>query len=78
MTKPNQYRKTYVLSADVPYHNASAPQKGPHSGVGTLCRGRVVWLEQDPEPANESAEISAYAEGVGIVLVAPSAVQPVR
>lgn len=74
MTKPNEFRKTYVLSTDVSYH-ASQEQKGTHAGDGMLHQGRVVWLENDPQP---NIEVAAYAEGVGVVLLAPEAVQPVR
>ena len=77
MTKPNEFRKTYVLSTDVSYH-VTQQQKGPHAGEGTLHQGRVVWLENDPQPNGESTQVAAYAEGVGVVMVAPEAVQPVR
>ncbi len=76
MTKPNEYRKTYVLSMDVPYKNQNASQKGTYAGEGTLHQGRVVWLENDPQA--DGAEVPAYAEGVGVVLVTANAVQPVR
>ena len=72
MTKPNEYRKTYVVSEDVSYSTSSVLQKGTHASDGTLQRGRVVWLESDPQ----AAEVPAYAEGVGLVLVASSSVQP--
>lgn len=75
MTKPNEFRKTYVLSTDVCYH-ISQEQKGSHAGDGTLHQGRVVWLENDPQPDGD--EIAAYAEGIGVVLLAPETVQPVR
>ncbi len=75
MTKPNEYRKTYVLSTDVPYANANASGKGPHCGEGTLYRGRVVWLEKDPQTADGGVQVPAYAEGVGVVLLACSSVQ---
>jgi len=75
MTKPNEYRKTYVLSTDVPYANADASGKGPHCGEGTLYRGRVVWLEKDPQTADGGVQVPAYAEGVGVVLLACSSVQ---
>ena len=74
MTKPNEFRKTYVVSTDVSYHMTG--QKGTHAGDGTLEPGRVVWLENDPQPNGEA--VSAYAEGVGVVMVAAEAVQPVR
>ena len=75
MTKPNEYRKTYVLSMDVAYNNRDAAHKGTHAGEGVLQRGRVVWLQRDPQA---DAEVPAYAEGVGLVLLASDSVQPVR
>lgn len=77
MTKPNEYRKTYVLSTDASYTNTNAPGKGAHCGEGTLHRGRVVWLENDPQPADSGVEVPAYAEGVGVVLLASTSVQSV-
>ncbi len=73
MTKPNEYRKTYILSEDVSYSAATVLRKGTHASDGTLERGRVVWLENDPQAAGE---VPAYAEGVGLVLVTASSVQP--
>lgn len=75
MTKPNQYRKTYVISTDVSYQVAEQ-QKGTHAGQGVLSQGRVVWLENDPQRNGE--QVPAYAEGVGVVMVAAEAVQPAR
>ena len=74
MTKPNQFRKTYVLRTDVSYNNTQQ-QKGTHAAEGMLFQGRVVWLENDPQP--NGSEVAAYAEGVGVVLLACDAVQPV-
>lgn len=76
MTKPNEFRKTYMVSTDVCYRNTNAARKGTHASEGTLARGRVVWLESDPQP--NGTEVAAYAEGVGVVLLAPEAVQPAR
>ncbi len=75
MTKPNEYRKTYVVSTDVSYANTNASEKGPHCGEGTLHKGRVVWLENDPQPSDGGVQVPAYAEGVGVVLLASSSVQ---
>lgn len=76
MTKPNEYRKTYVVSTDVAYRQTPAAEKGTHSGEGMLHIGRVVWLENDPQAAG--VQVPAYAEGVGVVLLASESVQPVR
>lgn len=78
MTKPNEYRATYILSTDAPYRNTEASSKGAHAGEGTLHKGRVVWLQKDVETRNNDAQVSAYAEGVGLVLLASSSVEPVR
>ncbi len=78
MTKPNEYRKTYVLSTDVPYSNTNDSRKGTHASEGMLHTGRVVWLEKDPQPTDGFVQVAAYAEGVGVVMLTPDAVQPVR
>lgn len=78
MTKPNDYRATYIVSTDVPYHNSEASTKGTHSGDGTLCRGRVVWLQNEADASNKDAPVSAYAEGVGLVLLASGCIEPAR
>jgi len=78
MTKPNDYRETYMLATDVPYSNVAPSTKGTHAAQGILHRGRVVWLQNDPPMTGGEAPISAYAEGVGLVVLASNAVQPVR
>ncbi len=76
MEKPSEYQQTYVLSMDVEYNNAGAAIRGTHSSQGLLSQGRVVWLREDPHPATETP-VPAYAEGVGIVMLAPEAVKRV-
>ncbi len=78
MTKPTEYRETYMLAADVPYRNTGSPVKGTHAGEGTLHRGRVVWLQENPPAINGETQVSAYAEGVGLVVLASNSIQPVR
>ncbi len=75
-TKPNEFRKSYVLSTDVPYNTGGAANKGTHSGEGMLHQGRVVWLADDPRSADGSEQVPAYAEGVGVVLLASACMQP--
>jgi hypothetical protein len=77
MTKPNEFKETYILAADVPYCNTGASSTGPHSSEGMLYRGRVVWLENRPQSA-ENSKVTAYAEGVGLVVLASGSVEPVR
>ncbi len=43
-----------------------------------LQRGRVVWLETNPPSSDDDVQISAYAEGVGLVLLGSRSIQPVR
>ena len=76
MEKPSEYRETYVLSMDVAYDNAGAVIRGTHASRGMLSQGRVVWLREEPKPAAETP-VPAYAEGVGIVMLAPDALQRV-
>ena len=94
MTKPNDYRETYVLATDVPYGASDASPRGTHADSGMLRRGRVVWLRKGPQSAGPDgqpsvgldgqpsaapdAQVSAYAEGVGLVLLASTCIEPVR
>lgn len=77
MTKPIEFRETYVLATDVSYRNTDSDTSGTHSSEGTLHQGRVVWLESRPRPT-EQASVTAFAEGVGLVTLSTMAIQPMR
>ncbi len=76
MTKPSDYRRTYVLAMDVPYRNHEQHTTATHASQGVLHRGRVVWLQHDVPGQDQSAQVSAFAEGVGIVVLDARAVEP--
>lgn len=78
MTKPNDFRETYILGMDVAYQNTNTSTKGTHSGEGVLHRGRVVWLQGSVEGVDEETEVTAYAEGVGIVALSSGCLDRAR
>jgi len=78
MTKPNEYRETYVLARDMPYRNTGTATGGAYCSEGMLERGRVVWLQGDMQATDEDSQVSAYAEGVGFVLVTPRSIDRLR
>jgi hypothetical protein len=68
LTRPNSYRETYVINGDTAYREADdVPGRNGQPSQGCLHRGRVVWLENDPPLAEKSIDISAYAEGIGVI-----------
>ena len=78
MTKPNDFRETYILAADVPYRVADPISHGTHAGEGTLHRGRVVWLRNEAPPREAQTQIPVFAEGVGLVLLDSNSVERLR
>ncbi len=74
MSKPNDFRETYVLAADVPYHAASKSTNDTYASQGMLRQGRIVWLQGTPDSLPES--VAAYAEGVGVVHVTSDLLVP--
>jgi hypothetical protein len=69
--KPEDYRETCTVTSDIHYEVREGVIQGPHASSGTLHKGRVVWLQKDPQQSNTDSLVSAYAEGVGIVLLDP-------
>lgn len=69
--KPEGYRETCMVTSDMHYEVRDGTQQGTHPRSGTLHKGRVVWVEKDPERCNAEPLVPAYAEGVGIVLLDP-------
>jgi hypothetical protein len=70
MQPPPQFRKMYLIADDIPYRAEESSYKGTHPSQGVLHKGRVVWLERKIEGMDADATVSAYAEGVGVVLLA--------
>jgi hypothetical protein len=68
MTRPDHYKETYVLNTDTAYGNTDA-EEDPQAIKGSLQRGRVVWLQNDPPGHMSCRRITAYAEGIGMVLL---------
>jgi hypothetical protein len=69
--KPEEHRETCTVTSDIHYEVRRGEVQGTHASSGTLHKGRVVWVEKDPELSNAELLVSAYAEGVGIVLLDP-------
>jgi hypothetical protein len=69
MARPNGYRETYVLNVDTAYRIADMSEQSSPPGSGSLHRGRVVWLENDPHRELRGTGLNAYAEGIGMVLL---------
>jgi len=75
MTKPVEYRDTYTMTVDTPYSNEFPADKGSYSGSGMLCEGRVVFLQEGKRDTTVSATVSAFVEGIGIVLLPSSSMR---
>jgi hypothetical protein len=69
--KPDDYRETCTVISDIHYQVREGTAQGTHPSSGTLHKGRVVWLQKDPQQSNAESLVPAYAEGVGIVLLDP-------
>ena len=78
MSKPNEFRETCVLAMDVPYQNASKSDGGTYASDGILRQGRVVWVKEHSPDYASTINISAYAEGVGVIEVPQNALQGSR
>ena len=75
MAKPSEYRDIYVLNTDVTYQDAAKASAGDtFNSHGVLERGRVVWAPPRAASA-DPATVSVYAEGVGVVTLAPECLQ---
>ena len=71
MGKPQDYREQRIVSRDTNYKVQDGAQKGSHASSGTLATGRVVWIRKKSPPLDEHPSVSAYAEGIGLISVAP-------
>jgi hypothetical protein len=75
MQQPREYQIGYVVTEDVPYRNPDPNTKGTHAGEGLFHEGRVVWLA-NTLAAEASGEVSAYADGAGLVLLNCRSLKP--
>lgn len=73
MERPREFRHSSVLLRELPYKVLDTHPKGSQPGVGVLQPGRVLWLDRDLNQVDREKEIAAYAEGVGLIAVHPSA-----
>jgi hypothetical protein len=64
--KPKEYRDLYTLTRNAPYltGEGGAPKCG-----GVLNIGRAVYLREGAKEKKPSGPVSAYAEGIGIILI---------
>ncbi|MBE7157989.1 MAG: hypothetical protein INR62_06075 [Rhodospirillales bacterium] len=52
-------------------------RKGAQPGMGVLRVGRVVWLDGDLQQMETKSSVRAYAEGIGLIDVDPTALSRV-
>jgi hypothetical protein len=64
--KPKEYRDLYTLTRNAPYLTSEA---GTARCGGVLNTGKSVYLKQRVEGKMSSGPVSAYAEGIGVILV---------
>jgi len=64
--KPKEYRELYTLTRNAPYLTGEAGT--PRCG-GVLNTGKTVYLKQGVGEKRSSGPVSAYAEGIGVILV---------
>jgi hypothetical protein len=70
MSKPNSFRETYLINEDTAYSGANDVHGGDGQlSEGLLHRGRVVWLEHNPQSEEKSTAVPVYAEGIGVILL---------
>jgi hypothetical protein len=64
--KPKEYRDLYTLTRNAPYLTGEAGT--PRCG-GVLNIGKAVYLKQGAKEKRSSGPVSAYAEGIGVIVV---------
>jgi hypothetical protein len=74
--KPQDHRVTCIITHETSYEVAPGAVKGTHASSGTLYRGRVVWTQKTPAAYTVGEKVSAYAEGVGIVMLDRAGISP--
>jgi hypothetical protein len=73
---PNEFRHEYVVLADTRFTVPDLLLKGTHSSEGMLEKGRVIWLRDKLRPDFPEHEVSAYADGAGVVIVDAQHLKP--
>ena len=66
--KPKEYRDLYTLTRNAPYLTGEGGT--PRCG-GVLNIGKAVYLQEGAKEKRSSGPVSAYAEGIGVILVDP-------
>ena len=64
--KPKEYRDLYTLTRNAPYQTGEG--ETPRCG-GVLNIGKAVYLQEGAKEKSPSGPVSAYAEGIGVILV---------
>lgn len=67
MTKPAEYREQRTIRHETHYKVNDHFSKGPQAGSGVLGTGRVVWIAEPGTQSTENSEVTAFAEGIGVV-----------
>lgn len=69
MGRPEEFRRSFTVVETLPYEVQDGTKIGAHASKGVLEVGRVVWLSDRHEAAGEDIFVSAFAEGIGVVLL---------
>jgi hypothetical protein len=79
MTKPNNFKETYIINEDTAYSGAGELRGGDGQlSQGWVHRGRVVWLENDLPSVARSTAVPVYAEGLGVIQLRASCLDRAR
>jgi hypothetical protein len=67
--KPSDYRETYVVSQDLSFCAIQLSIEGTSQRQGTLHTGQMVSLQATCPATASDAQVSVYAEGLGLVRI---------
>lgn len=68
MNRPQDYDELRVTVRNMTYQCEDENFNGMHTAGGVLSKGQMVWIRKSPAFAYK---ISAYVEGVGLVIIDP-------